>query len=140
MCGEVAHSCRAAFWTLGTQMLTAQSLLNTCLRLRSVVCSLTHHTHTHTHTHKRLPQGFSGNVPLLDMSTQCPGTSLHKTHFTRLYRMSVLQVKNAGMRRSGYESYIGQTGCIRKSYTYLCKINNSIGIRFASHIRKEMRQ
>ena len=46
-----------------------------------------------------LTRGFSGNVPLLHMSTQCPGTTLYVTSLGRTSHVLVWQATNAGMRR-----------------------------------------
>ena len=42
-------------------------------------------------------------VPLLRMSIQRPGMSLHVNSFTRPSPVLVLQATNAGVRRPGYE-------------------------------------
>jgi len=42
-------------------------------------------------------------VPLLHMSTHCPGTSLYMMSFTRISHIRSLQVQNAGVR-SGYDA------------------------------------
>ena len=90
-CGGVAHSfCTAVKWfpkpkkcRQDCPMSSSQSFYSRCL------CSV-----VHSHT-----CGFSGNVPLLHTSTQCPGTSLHVISFTRPSTAIVLQV-----RRPGYEA------------------------------------
>jgi len=49
-----------------------------------------------------LTDSFSGNVPLLHTSTQCPGMSLHVISFTRPSLALVLQATNTMVRRPGY--------------------------------------
>jgi len=51
---------------------------------------------------------LSKDVPLLNMSTQRPGTSLHMISFARPSPVLVLQVTNAGVRRPGYEASTGR--------------------------------
>ena len=48
--------------------------------------------------------GFSGNVPLLLMSTQRLDMSLHVISFTKPSPTLVLQATNAEVRRPGYEA------------------------------------
>jgi len=71
-------------------MLSAQSFYGPCLQ--SIVHSLT------------CTCGFSWNVPLLHMSPQCPGTSLHVISPNRPSPMLVLHVTNTGVRSPGYEA------------------------------------
>ena len=47
---------------------------------------------------------YRRNVPLPHTSTQRPGMSLHVISFTRPSLALVLQVRNAGVRRPGYEA------------------------------------
>ena len=78
-------------------MSSAQSFYGPCLKLvvHSLTCS------------------FSGNMPLLHMSTQHPGTSLslYEISFSRPSPALILQVTNAGVRRPGYEARVWQYHC-----------------------------
>jgi len=88
---HILYSCEAAFWT--QEMSPRLPDVNPLVTALSVVA-----------IGNALTCGFSGNVPLLHMSTQRLAMSLHVISFTRPSPTLVLQAANAGVRRPGYEA------------------------------------
>ena len=90
-CGGVAHSFDIAVkWLLNSKMLPRLPYVKHSVVPWSVLVMFF----------------FSGNVPLLHIPTQHPGTSLHMISFTRPSPVLVLKVTNARVRRPEYEARV----------------------------------